>query len=62
MPDIGVPELLLILVVVLLLFGPSRLPEVGAALGAAMRALRQELQGKGKHRASEESDRREDNQ
>lgn len=34
--SIGVPELLLILVLVLILFGPGKLPEIGRALGKAM--------------------------
>lgn len=34
--SIGVPELLLILVLVLILFGPGKLPEIGRSLGKAM--------------------------
>ena len=34
------PEILVILVVALLVFGPQRLPEVGRQVGAAMRELR----------------------
>ncbi len=33
MPDIGVPELLIILVVVFLLFGAKKLPELARSLG-----------------------------
>ncbi|MCI0412166.1 twin-arginine translocase TatA/TatE family subunit [bacterium] len=33
---IGVPELLLILLVLLLVFGAARLPEIGRSLGAAI--------------------------
>ncbi|KAB2954709.1 twin-arginine translocase TatA/TatE family subunit [Heliorestis acidaminivorans] len=33
MPNIGIPELLLILVVSLLIFGPGKLPEIGKSLG-----------------------------
>ena len=40
MPDIGVPELLIILVIVLLLFGGSRLTEVMRSLGAGVREFR----------------------
>ena len=37
---IGVTELVLILVVVMIIFGVGRLPEVGGALGRAMREFR----------------------
>lgn len=36
-PSLGMPELLLILVVVLLLFGANKLPEIGAGLGKAIK-------------------------
>lgn len=38
--DIGFQELILILVIALLVFGPTRLPELGRALGRAMREFR----------------------
>jgi TatA/E family protein of Tat protein translocase len=34
------PELLIIMVVALIVFGPSRLPEVGSSIGKAMREFR----------------------
>ncbi|MCG0239514.1 MAG: twin-arginine translocase TatA/TatE family subunit [Firmicutes bacterium] len=37
---IGVPELLLILLVALLLFGPKKLPELGRSLGQGLREFR----------------------
>ncbi len=43
MPEVGVPELLIILVIVLLIFGPGRLAGSGAALGQAIREFRQGL-------------------
>ena len=43
--DIGFPELLLILVVALIVFGPGRLPEIGAALGRVLREFRQASSG-----------------
>ena len=36
----GVPELLVILVIVLLIFGGKRLPEIGRALGKSIRAFK----------------------
>ncbi len=43
--DIGVPELLLVLLVVLVVFGPGKLPEVGAALGRSLREFREATSG-----------------
>ncbi|HWQ13826.1 MAG TPA: twin-arginine translocase TatA/TatE family subunit [Roseiflexaceae bacterium] len=40
MPSIGVPELLIILVIVLLLFGASRITGVAAAMGGSIKAFR----------------------
>ena len=39
--DVGVPELLLVLAVVLLVFGPGKLPEIGSALGRSLKEFRQ---------------------
>lgn len=36
----GVPELLIILVVVLLIFGPKNLPKLGSAIGKSVKSLR----------------------
>ncbi len=36
----GVPELLIILVVVLLIFGPKNLPKLGSAIGKSVKGLR----------------------
>jgi len=40
MLDIGFQELLLILVIALLVFGPKKLPELGRAIGRALREFR----------------------
>ncbi|PKK92233.1 MAG: twin-arginine translocase TatA/TatE family subunit [Candidatus Wallbacteria bacterium HGW-Wallbacteria-1] len=34
--SIGMPELMIILIIALIVFGPGKLPKVGAALGAAI--------------------------
>lgn len=36
---IGLPEMILILVVALLVFGPKKLPEIGKSLGKALRSF-----------------------
>jgi sec-independent protein translocase protein TatA len=43
--DLGAPELIIILAIVLLLFGGKKLPEVSRALGDSMKELRKGLQG-----------------
>lgn len=42
---IGVPELLILLVVLLLVFGAKRLPEMGKSLGKGMREFKDGISG-----------------
>ena len=42
--SIGMPELLVILVIALIFFGPGKLPELGSMLGKAIRVLKKELE------------------
>ena len=39
-PHIGIPELLVILVIALVVFGPGKLPDVGKALGKSIREFK----------------------
>ncbi len=39
-PNLGMGELVLILVIALVIFGPSKLPEMGKALGRTMNEFR----------------------
>ena len=43
---IGVPEILILLLVALLVFGPKRLPEMGRSLGRGMREFKDSISGK----------------
>ena len=45
---IGVPELIIILIVVLLIFGPKNLPKLGNAIGKTFKSLRDGMDGKKK--------------
>jgi sec-independent protein translocase protein TatA len=45
--SIGPPELLIVLVIVLLIFGPKRLPGLGRSLGSGMREFRDSITNKG---------------
>lgn len=42
---LGVPELVLILVIVLVIFGPRKLPQIGKAIGQGVRALKRSSEG-----------------
>jgi len=44
---IGVPELLLLGVLALVIFGPKRLPEMGRGLGKGMREFKDSVTGSG---------------
>ena len=48
MPNIGPTELIIVLVIVLLIFGPKRLPGLGRQLGGGMREFKDSLTSKGK--------------
>lgn len=38
----GMPELILVLVIVLIVFGPKKLPEIGKSLGKSLKEFKQE--------------------
>ena len=42
---IGFPELIVIMVVALLVFGPGKLPEIGSALGKGIRDFKKAFEG-----------------
>ena len=42
----GIPELIVILIIVLVVFGAGRLPEIGAALGKSIRNFKKASEGK----------------
>ena len=42
---LGFPELLVILVIIVLLFGARRLPEIGSGLGKAIKGFRSGVSG-----------------
>jgi sec-independent protein translocase protein TatA len=46
-PNIGPMELIIVLVIVLLIFGPKRLPGLGKQLGTGMREFKDSISGKG---------------
>jgi sec-independent protein translocase protein TatA len=44
-PDLGKPEILILLVVILVLFGAKRLPGAARSLGQSMRIFKSETKG-----------------
>lgn len=45
MPDLGLPELIVILVIILLLFGSKKLPGLTRSIGSSIKELRESLSG-----------------
>jgi sec-independent protein translocase protein TatA len=45
-PNIGPLEIAIVLVIVLIIFGPKRLPEMGRSLGKGMREFKDSISGK----------------
>jgi sec-independent protein translocase protein TatA len=43
MPNLGAPELIIIALVILLLFGATRLPKLGKSMGQSIRGFKQGL-------------------
>jgi sec-independent protein translocase protein TatA len=43
--NIGLPEILVVLVIALIIFGPKRLPELGRSLGRGIREFRSSISG-----------------
>ena len=45
---IGLPEMLIVLVIALVVFGPKRLPDLGRSLGSGMREFKDSITGSSK--------------
>ncbi len=56
MPNIGPVELAIVLVIVLLIFGPKRLPGLGRQLGAGMREFKDSITRKADDDDEDDSD------
>ena len=44
----GIPELVIILVILLVIFGPGKIPQLGASLGSAIRNFKKASEEDGK--------------
>jgi sec-independent protein translocase protein TatA len=47
MPNIGPLELVIVLVIVLIIFGPKKLPQLGRSLGGGLREFKGAVSGRG---------------
>jgi sec-independent protein translocase protein TatA len=56
MPNIGPLELAILLLIVLIIFGPKRLPGLGRQLGSGMREFKDSITGKDKDDDEDERD------
>lgn len=51
---LGLPELMVVLVIALIFFGPSKLPSVGKSLGEAIRGFKKGLESESPEEKKEE--------
>jgi sec-independent protein translocase protein TatA len=56
MPNIGIPELLILLVILLVIFGPKRLPGIGRSVGEGMREFKDSVTGKSREDEDERAE------
>ena len=52
MPNVGPLELVVVLIIALVIFGPKRLPELGRSMGKGIREFRSSISGKNKEEES----------
>lgn len=52
--NLGIGEIIVILVVVLLLFGAKRLPEIGRAIGKGIKEFKEGVKGEGQEEKKDE--------
>ena len=50
---LGIPELVLIIVAVMLIFGPKNLPKLGKAVGETVKSVREGMESENKEEAKE---------
>ncbi len=54
MPNIGPLEIALFLIIVLIIFGPKRLPELGRSMGRGIREFKSSISGENKEEEERE--------
>ena len=58
---IGIPELLIILVIILIIFGAGKLPEIGGAIGKGIRNFKKSFQDQEEIRNTDDPEKIEEN-
>jgi sec-independent protein translocase protein TatA len=48
LPNVGLPEILILLAIVILIFGPRRIPQAARSLGRGIRNFRESVSGEEK--------------
>lgn len=51
---LGLPEMMVIGLVAVLVFGPKKIPEIGGALGKSLRGFKEELDNEGNQEEDQE--------
>ena len=55
MPNIGLPEMLIVLVIALIILGPKKLPDAGRSLGRGIREFKGAITGSDKDDAVQDA-------
>lgn len=56
LPNIGLPELLIIFVIVLIVFGANKLPKIAKDLGSGIREFKKSISGENDEKKDEPGD------
>lgn len=56
MGNIGLPELIVILVIILVIFGAGKLPQIGEALGKSIRSFKKAASGEDEDKEKKETE------
>lgn len=55
-PNIGLPEMILLILLALIIFGPAKLPEIGKAMGKSVNEFKTAMSSKSEPELQEKSE------